>query len=383
MSSFSIILDVRSGSVGAAAVVPPTPKSPATVLCAMRTTLPILAEFEVKRATEQIGAGIKETLTEIRKSVPGKAREVVAFIGTPWFISQTRTAVYKAEKPFECSKKFLDRLQKDEVAAFVHEHFPDGTVDILEQIPVQTLLNGYPTDKPLGKTASEAAAAFFVSAASHEFVELVEKQIRSVYHSNIRYHTFAHASLFVAQRTLLSATPTFVYVDIGGEVSELSLVEAGCIKEAISFPMGSHSVVREIGKFFSSTPEESRSMYQAYIEHRVSESVALKVEKVLEDVRLKWATYVKSIIDKLLISHLLPPLYIVIGNPETSQIFCETLRSAELAGSMKQNKISCVTLSPELLRDHFAGASKGTPDIFLGLEALFLDKNTSLTYNNN
>ncbi|HEY4482663.1 MAG TPA: hypothetical protein VI953_00630, partial [Candidatus Paceibacterota bacterium] len=263
---FDLILDLRSGSVGACAYAYEKRAKVPTCLFATRIQIPLQREFDSERGLGNLAAGIKLALDVTRKHVPGHPRSLSVIIGTPWYLSQTRTVIYKGEGPMNVDGKLVGRLLDTEIDSFTKEHYPNRPVEIIERVVMKTTLNGYRTNSPYGKRARELEIIFYLSMMDKVLLEMVRKEVAFVYHrSEISLHTFTFAAWQASRLSLIRDIPNLTFVDIGGEVSEWTLIEENSITESVSFPLGAHTITRDIAKGFNIDLEEARSLYAAYL----------------------------------------------------------------------------------------------------------------------
>ena len=375
-TKFDLVLDIRSGSVGVCVFIREKKAAVPACLFSARVKIPLQKEFDGERGLVDICAGIKLALENVRKQGLGHPDAISVVIGTPWYLSQSRTVMYQGETPIKVDEKFVGKLLAAEVDAFAHEHYTGTAPGIVEEVVMKVALNGYPTGRPYNKMAKEVAVTFYLSMAQELFLEAVRKEIASAYHHReIKFHTFTFAAWQVARFTSMVGIPDLNFIDIGGEVSEWTLVEADCVVESVSFPIGAHTIIRDLAANFSIDLEEARTLYEAYQEKRVSPSVDKRIAEVLAGVEGKWVNYMRAIIGSLANTHILPTRYCVVGFPETARLFCEALGSPDIqALGVGAESNMCVLPTIEDLKPLYTESNLGKPDVFMAFEIIFLDK---------
>ena len=274
----------------------------------------------------------------------------------------------------------IDKLLENEVEVFAKEYYRGQKSGILEKVVMKVALNGYPTTKPYGKLAKEIDVTFHLSMTSYDLLDIVRKELGMAYHrKDVVYNTFTFAAWQAARATILAGQPDLTFIDIGGEVSEWTLIEGECLVESISVPIGAHTIVRDIAGTFHVDLEEARTLYEAYQEKRVSMVVDKKISEVLSGVRAKWLTYISGIIQKMSSTHVIPTRFCVVGVPETARLFCEALGSPEIqALSVVPGTNVCVLPLSSDLAQYYQETNPGGPDIFQAFEIIFIDKYVSM-----
>lgn len=156
------VFDVEGGSVGAAILLVKKDSS-TQVLTSLRSTLP----YE-DRDTRATASGILMLLSEVGQKVLGdfavqkkytdSIDAVYAVIRTPW----TSTRTLKIEKKFDTetivTETLINELAQQALSGHSSEENP-----IFETTVVRVELNGYPTAKPLTKSAHSLAVSVLVS----------------------------------------------------------------------------------------------------------------------------------------------------------------------------------------------------------------------------
>jgi hypothetical protein len=180
-------------------------------------------------------------------------RTVYCFYSSPWYVSQLRTTTLRREKPFVFEPKTLADAAKSEQERFTeslkarHAAQLSGGVSVLDMRPTQITLNGYAISHPFGNHSREASISFFASAMSSELRKQTEDIVLRIFPDS---HIISHASV-LSQLAAVLGTPQcpdrFLLIEIGGEVTEVSLVTAGAVEDMVSFPVGTNEVARQFG----------------------------------------------------------------------------------------------------------------------------------------
>jgi len=376
-----LFIDIRSGSVGGA-LVESSPKGKEIVF-SLRESVPIQARFDAKRQESSVIQSLRGLLEKIK--INGKARPpsiIHITLGTPWHISQTRSIVHSADIPVEYDDSLVRQLFAEEEVAFKEEH-PDTGFEFIERKILAVYLNGYLVNKPLGKLAKETRLSFYLSSANTNLIKSLKKQLNEYYHQDISFHTFPLLSLVGSNEALAGKTNSYVLVDLEGEVSEVSYIKYGMGVETFSFPLGAHSIEREIARSFRTTPTEARSVYEAFLMDAVTEKVNQVISNALTDTKIKWTTYLHDILEKISAKHILPQTVVIIANKATARQFCEIMEEAEITKLFSnQSDRKIVILDTETFNHGWRITPEASSlDVFLACEIFAIDRLTYLPYN--
>jgi hypothetical protein len=199
------------------------------------------------------------------------------------------------EKPFVANEAFFRQIQKDTADIINNSSkIPDISqkkeqdYDILEQVIINIRLNGYDVIKPLGKKAKTADLAVFVAEMHRDVSQRVSERISQFFpDATISVHSCALA-LYTILRNIFPAQQSGLMVHVTGEVTDLSLFKDGILLETVSFPFGSHSIIRMAAVSTSTAPAELRSILRLSQSSDSSEPMRAKAERALEQAHLSW-----------------------------------------------------------------------------------------------
>ena len=372
-----LFLDIRSGSIGATLAVD-RGAGGREIVVSLRKRLPIQIEFQAERLLAKLPQILGDILRDAAKRSGGKHPSTIHItLAAPWQVAQARTVTHKGERAIEYSRNLETDLIGAEQALFLREFFPEGAAKIIECKTFSTELNGYRTSDPSGKKAAEFKFSFYLSGAPTELVELLESCVRSVYHGGeIVWHTFSLLSLVACNYYMQGQTSSYLLVDIGGEISEASVVSRQLTSEVLSFPLGAHSLLRTIATGFKTSIEEAESLYRAFLEGRVSEAIGKRIESTLADIEVKWVAYMHGILEKIAGGSVLPRDVLVLGNKDTASLLLRVLGDATVKDLFKGNSDSRIALLlPEMFLEAYrTRLGTESPDIFLATEIFAIDK---------
>ena len=160
----------------------------------------------------------------------GAPKKVFCILSSPWYASQTRIIDLKKNTPFIFSSKLADSLIEKEIKIFEEECLKkyvhtNSKVMPIELKNMQIMLNGYVVSKPLNQKATELEMTIFISMSGEQILEKFKEAIgKHFYSQNIKFASFAVASFAVA-RDLFVNQDSFLLIDIGGEVTDISMIK--------------------------------------------------------------------------------------------------------------------------------------------------------------
>ena len=272
------------------------------------------------------------TLTNLQKLSLGHPDSILVCLASPWYASQVRVAKLSRPSPFPVTKKVLDDMIAREIQAFTEEEIKQAGADPLSQIESRTLavrLNGYLSTAPLGHSVTELELSLFLAVCSERLEKGIQDAMERFYHrKRVVFSSFLSTTYLVA-RTLLPHEGDYVLIDVGGEVTDVSLVRDGVLSQTASFPKARNAVIRKLAVTLSRSREEVLSLWKLSMEGKLDGPVSASVTAALQEAKKEWlaafSAALFSISDDLSIPHT---ILITLDN-DTSGWFIDTVKDEE------------------------------------------------------
>jgi hypothetical protein len=169
----------------------------------------------------------------------------------------------------------------------------------LEVKTIRTKLNGYEVPEPLNQKVQSFEMTLFVSISPEQILEKISDAISKNFHKkDIKFSSFVMAS-FVVTRDAFIKEEDFLLIDLGGEVTDISMIKKGVLRESISFPLGTNFMIRGISLGLQCTLEEARSYLSLYRDGHAAGSLQLKIEPLMKDLKAIWLKNFQESLAKL------------------------------------------------------------------------------------
>lgn len=364
------IVDIGSTSVGAALALMPRRQRAGHQVCASiifstRNEINFPEhDIDPNRFLEGIAVALKKTMLDVVKAGKGAPERVEVFLSAPFYASQTRAVRKQAAEPFVITPALIKELTAVEVA----DH---ATIES-ELLGIRA--NGYQLRNPYKQPALDLEVQHFLSLAAPEIIKRFSSVIEgAVHHSRVRFHTFA----YVFYRVLQLALPhqhNLLVLDIGGEISELSLLWHGVLRETISFPFGRNWLLRNVAARIGATPAAAYSAVKLSLAG-TRQAQDPRFDQALTAVRNEWLTSFRSALNKLLECCFIPERGIAVGDPNIIPLFRRWLEAEELPAVNLGNKRLAIAQLNESVFDAWCDHSADVHrDFSLIVESIFCDK---------
>lgn len=325
-------MDIGSGSVALALLCNKTDSGKIHLLAAKRRTLP-QSEQEDKGAAvfDQIIKLIAPTHDELVAPFSAHERRtydrVTVIVRAPWFTSQSADAAQSFDGPLSITSAHIDTLAKQATATVPAQ----SNREFFEQVVVRTELNGYPTGKPVGKTAHRAHVITLSSSAEGAHLAKIREALATIAPGvKPEIRSAAHVAIRVLN-PLARRTPHYVVIDVTSEASSIMVVSSNRITAYETVPTGWRALVREVARKYSTTPEEALSRLRMVIAESCTGEDCVSVFGALSDLA---PTFIKGYVDTftaLAKDEKVPSTLVLVAPEDTAPWFVELLGRLDFA----------------------------------------------------
>ena len=382
------IIDIGSTSVGGITLDYPKSTKNAKEFCdrlspTVREDISFQEDIDPPRYLEGINGALKKVARALVASGKGAPTEVVCFLSAPFYASQTQRIKKAAAKPFLVTPKLLRDLVDEAVGrfkknkpAFFQE--PEGrnkdAHEIVESVLAKITLDGYELPDYHNQLAEELTTHHYLSLASSPILDRFRASIASAWPSaEVRFHSFAYA-FYQALLGAAEGKKDFLVLDVGGEISEVSLIWQGVLLNTVSFPLGRNWLIRKLAKTLATTQAEAYSSLKLYHLKTQTPAVIEKINKVLALAKEEWFRVFRGAIEQAIDNSLLPENIFALADPVVIEIFRDWLKGKRFDNLTIGNKNFSVNILPEDIFDRFCNhGSITTHDFTLMVEAIFCD----------
>jgi hypothetical protein len=374
------VFDIGSASVGGALISFKKGEKP-QILWSARESMVFQSDLNFGRFLSSMLDTLERVLVKMQKSGLPYPKSFLCIFSSPWYASQTRVVKMKRDVSFSVTKKGVEDLVEREIESFKKSHINkykrmgEEEVDIMEIHMIQMKLNGYPAENPYGMRAKNLEMSLYISMAPKRVLSAVTSRVAKIFGSRtIRFGSFS-LTAFTTIRDVFSHRSDFLFMDISGEVSDVSLVKNSVLLETASFPLGKNFLLRRIASGLNTVPEEVSSLFTMYQEGKATDAVKRKIERILEESKTEWiksfAQALRSLSDDL----ALPNTIFFTSDNDVAQWFVGCLKAAELGEFTGTGAPFDVTFLDDVIMEKFSTFNPQTErDPFIIVESLFADR---------
>lgn len=375
-----VVFDVGSGSVGGAYVLLQKDKdghTRPTILAQARSEMQYQDEIDFEKFSFFMNKALEETAHKLLMKKIGKPEKVYCVLSSPWYISETRNVHIEKKEKFFTSQKMMDEIIQKElksVASQFQKKYEDGNDKpiLLENVVLESLVNGYKVQDPLNKKASKLDLVMYLSVAPEKVVETVKHTVRKVFpHTDIFFASFI-MSFYNAARFKHDVLDSHLLVDVNAEITDVGMVTDGLLTSFFSFPVGRNSIFRAIAKNKNVSKDQAESLFGMYASGTLDEVQKVEMNKILAEVEKAWKNvFYKSIVEMSRLTGYTDKVCLV-SHEDTAAYFSFILENPNVPLQIKgDRKFSVNIMTGEDLKN-LCVVKNGPCDQFLMSEALCL-----------
>ncbi len=376
-----VVLDIRDSSVGGAVVsfdkkLKIRPKK----LFSEKRNIIFQKNFSFKRLFYSTSQAVSSVAFSIFKNNHIPIDKIYCVLGPHLYISQTKIIRAKYNESILVSQELLDKIvegglsrpAKGELKIFsgIDEH-----MEVLDKKIMQVKLNGYETPEPFHKKATEIEISVFVSYIPRLVMRDINKILSSSFHDrSIIYHSSAFVAADVL-RGLHEEQDSFMFVSIGNELTEISVVKKGVIEEVSSIPKGRNLIFRDICEKFGTIYEESVSLVDMFTSNSSDPVLTEKLRESIKKSEEVWAGLFYKTLQKISSRHFLPDNLYLTAEKKCSGIFFDFVSKLDISNLLALNKpprINC--LDNEIFEIYCQNNSSCPDNIHLLIDSIFVNK---------
>ncbi len=330
-------------------------------------------------------SSLRDVLDDVSKFIELKVEEgkyfdidkIYVILAAPYYLSHTANIKYKEEKSFTVTPELVASLLKDyrkgnDSPSESHEDAKVGTIPkILTERIVAIKVNGYHTATPYGKKANSIEVSVFRTETAPEVVSAVSREVGKHFSAPIYFEPLSLA-IYVSLRDHVHFDKDFIFVVVGVEVTEVSLVRNFTLLETVSLPFGKHSLVRHLSREISTPEEMVLSRISVYSQSEGLLSEKNEMENALLTGGKKWFPFFERALASLSDVSTLPSSVYLVADSQAREIFRKFIQTDSWSGqTIAPSGLLVTTVDAELVKTLMKFGKEASCDTLLCLEGLF------------
>ena len=374
-----LVIDIGSSSVGASLFWMQTSGVP-KIIFSIREPIKIEEGVDLDIFLENTIKSLKNVVKKISTKGLGAPKRIFCVFASLWVVSQTRIVKYKKDEPFVFSSKLADKLIKKEIEIFEEEYKKTSKDSNNKFRPIEfknmkTVLNGYPTSNPLNKKASELEMSIFISMIQEKILKKTEEIIFNHFHTkDIRPSSFLLAS-FVVARDMFIHQDNFLLVDIGGEITNVSMIKKDMLHESTSFSLGRNFILRGIANGLKCSLDDAESYISLYENSHATISMEKIIDPIMDELKTKWLKRFQESLATLSNDISIPATIFVTVDEDFTGLFSKTIKKEQFNQyTLTESKFRVIFLGNQTLHGIATFQENTIRDAILIIESIYINR---------
>ena len=349
-----LVFDIGSSAVRGALFEAQSSGIP-KIIFSIEEPIKIEAKVEIDRLLSVTVKSLETVAHKIYRAGLGAPSQIFCVLSSPWCVFHTRVISFKKNTPFVFTAKLADELVKKEVRLFEEEHIlkynhSENKVRPLELKNVKTMLNGYEVSNPLKQKTKELEMTLFISLSEEKVLKKIENTIGKYFHFKIIKFSSFTLSFFTVVRDLYFNQENFLLVEVGGEVTDISLVKSNALRESISFPLGRNFLTQGVATSLNCTFPEADSLISLFRNGHAEKSIAKKLNLILNKLRTEWLKKFQESLANLSKDISIPATIYLAADKNLAEFFSETIRTEQFSQyTLTESKFKVIVINTGLL----------------------------------
>jgi len=305
---------------------------------------------------------------------------VACFLPSILYVSEIRTITFRSEKPRKITPELIEEIITEDLQTLsvnmdFGERIPGEKPVFIAREIIGFKLNGYTTEYPYGKTASEIKVIIFLAYTSHAVIKRLKEKILTIINvESIEFYGTVYAVYKIIGK-YFADEKNFILYNVTGEVAELLIVRAGKLSKIVSYPFGTRTLVRRFRDRMKINYAEGETLLKLYIEGGINRHHKEKVEEALLIVKREWKVSLSLVFDRIS-GHIPLPSKIFIANAGIYSDFLKNWFLNERRELLLPEKDLSVYVLKEnfLIQNFYISNQDYTDDVVLVLEAIFTNE---------
>ncbi|MFA6273055.1 MAG: hypothetical protein WC673_00990 [Candidatus Paceibacterota bacterium] len=377
-----LLFDIGSGSVGGGVVVISGGKP--KIVYTNREPFVFEKEINHKKLFANMLRALEKSVSDIQKNGLSHLtftplgshhiQDIFCVMSAPWCLSRTKILKIKKDEPLMVTPNLLEEIAENEELALgkdastIGDGLYEGNAKLcaVEKKLIKVLLNGYETRLPVYKKVTNLELSLFLSVTTEDIKKAVEETVAKVFghHRRIEFNSFALTS-YVVLRDSFPNKQDFIFIDISGEVTELTFVRHQVILEIASFPFGRNTLIRRLAQILKIEPALAESSLALPFNDSTKEATKI--------VGAEWLKFLDNAVSGFAKDDFVPTKVFLTVDHDVRKYFESLIGQQAISQfSLEGEKLSVTSLDEMVLKNYYHAGSHAEIDPFILIETIFL-----------
>ena len=376
-----VVFDIRSGSVGVCLVSADeqTPK----IHWSDRFSVDFLAEHDTDRLLKMtknalnkaVSTAHEDGLSELESDGSNPLCNIYCYFAAPWQIGSPQEITIQDDNEFTVTQNRLELAKEKAEKMFLDDALERHGTHKENLTKLSTALlafwcNGYRLKNPHQVGTKNLRVSTYVSMLPRRVRQVTEEVISKTFHlDRLSCHSFT-AAIQRAFTKHFSHPKTFLVVNVDEEMTQLLIVNSGVLMGSVSYPVGSHFLIRQLAKKLGVPAGDAKSRLYQYQNEEAESRTAQDIERILTQTKERWQDLLVDSLGEFSADVSIPEYAFVLANHDVSGTFREFTQDVEVGQHLlRTDGFRVHEVSDDLLQIHVQSQQDHT-DHYLSIAGL-------------
>lgn len=365
-----VAFDIGTSSVSAAvfSYVRTMPRRP-HMIAVHRIAIDSLSDIHADSLHRTIVKQLKNILGKVHESIGNNVvKHVMLGLTAPFYIASSTKLSHARKNPtVSITQAEIHALLAEGEKKFLASYAQGNTTSIIlfTKLLLKTFVNGYRVQRAVGTVGKTLDIAIRYEATTRAFARELMMPVQSLYAgADTHIMTISLAYLYAFRETM-HTDDSIMIIDIGGEVTEISIISDGTLEHVISIPAGVSFIVRRIAEALRVPYADARFIIRRFTEQTLETEKTVLVTNIITQAVADWQDAFIREFDSYVAEDALPVRILLTGGGALLSTFRNIFTQAFLERIGMSGTSSVSVARPDGLRDRFeAFSSFGGPEDF-------------------
>lgn len=295
--------------------------------------------------------GMRYILEQIPRNYNPK--HIVVGLSSPFYIAKTLRITRERVNPRQpITTKELEALISHGKSVFMEEtaqHTGGQAVTIFNTMFLKTYVNGYRAPQPVGTGGKIIETYLRLEGTTEQLYHDFTYFFSSIFPGSLMRLVSIPTANYYVLRSVLDSETGFLLIDIGGEVSDVSLVVDNVLERVVTIPLGNNSFLRQAASLFGMSLSDVLFLIRRYSEHTIDEKQKQRISLLIEDFKKMWQARFMIVLEQYAKNYEIPPHILLTGGG--TFVFGKDILSQDFLRGVAFQKNSSISLATPVLID--------------------------------
>ncbi len=331
--ALKLIVDFRSSSIGGALVVQEENKEP-IIIYSTRNYIYLDVVENSDALFKKMISGLENVLDKIEKEGIKKnaskfsenfVSEVFCAFSSPWYKSTIKNFQINNEKPTKFTASVLDKISNKEKQSYKNNE----SESIVENKIVSVCMNGYEVADPFNKEATQISISIYSSSITTKTIEIIKNKISEKFNTNNITICTHPITIISVLRKLFHSVADFVFVDVGGETTDIGMFRSSKLEDLITVPVGTHYFLRKIINEHKLDLSAAMSHLNLLFNNKLEEDISKKSFDLVNNVKNDFISTINSALENKWKKEITPTNIFITSDLELSGLVKNLISSKD------------------------------------------------------